>query len=442
MKKTLQNTFTFLSNIKLIKMLKHNFSWKLLALLIAILLWAGLILQDPTLVRELSFNNVPISIIGESTLKENGFIVSSGLENFPQLSKMHVTVPQSAYNSVSPVNYSPRIDLTKITTIGEQNIDVITTKTQTYGTVELTEPTSFPIVVENYITNHRVPVVIQLFGEYPANYYGTPPIASPSVITVSGPESLVEKVASIHVNLQKDLIPERAGSSSTALPIQIINHDGEIMDNKLLEVSLSGLVQRSIIVETELFPTKNMKIDLFGLTEGTPAAGYEVKNITASPDSVLIAGDKNQLESLDTIFIDTLRPLTDLTENYSVEVPLNFPSDFVYKSANSVMINIEIAPKIITKEFSKLPIAIINNSKDLTASLSEKYINVSVTGPELFVNELTNRSINASVTIENSTQTGDNLPLKIYIENSEDIHLTYTSDTSSLEVKISKNDSK
>ena len=48
--------------------LKHNLGWKLLALFLAVALWAGLITQDPTLTREKTFSDVQVNITGSDTL--------------------------------------------------------------------------------------------------------------------------------------------------------------------------------------------------------------------------------------------------------------------------------------------------------------------------------------------------------------------------------------
>lgn len=42
----------------------HNWPTKLLALLLAIILWGGLITQDPTLTREKHFSSVSVSVSG------------------------------------------------------------------------------------------------------------------------------------------------------------------------------------------------------------------------------------------------------------------------------------------------------------------------------------------------------------------------------------------
>ena len=61
------------------RLLLHNWPYKLLSVFLSILLWAGLITQDPTLTREKSFQDVNVTISGSEAIKRNGFIVLSDL---------------------------------------------------------------------------------------------------------------------------------------------------------------------------------------------------------------------------------------------------------------------------------------------------------------------------------------------------------------------------
>ena len=75
----------------------HNWPTKLLALLLAIILWGGLITQDPTLTREKHFSSVSVSVSGEESVKRNGFIVTSDLTSLLGDVSLTADVPQMQY---------------------------------------------------------------------------------------------------------------------------------------------------------------------------------------------------------------------------------------------------------------------------------------------------------------------------------------------------------
>ena len=82
------------------------------------------------------FTDVSISVTGADSLRRNSqLIVVSGLEEEALTARMSVDVPQREYNSVYASYYNPRVDLTRVTSPGEQELRVLTTSTTTYGTV-------------------------------------------------------------------------------------------------------------------------------------------------------------------------------------------------------------------------------------------------------------------------------------------------------------------
>ena len=142
----------------------HNWGWKLLSLFLAVCLWAGLITQDPTLTRERVFNDVPVTVTGTDTLIGNGLIVVSGLEDENLSVRLRADVPQRSYSNAQASNYNPRVDVSRITETGEQTLRIQTSSTTTYGTVTSVSPESLTVVVDEYVTNYRVPITLNVTG--------------------------------------------------------------------------------------------------------------------------------------------------------------------------------------------------------------------------------------------------------------------------------------
>ena len=144
---------------RLWRLIYHNWPWKLLALFLALCLWAGLITQDPTLTRERVFTDVTVSVVGADTLRRNsGLIVLSGLEDENLTARLRVDVPQREYNTVTASNYNPRVDLTRITEAGEQTLRINTTSTSTYGTVRGISPETITVVVDQFVMTSSMTV--------------------------------------------------------------------------------------------------------------------------------------------------------------------------------------------------------------------------------------------------------------------------------------------
>lgn len=418
------------------KMLSHNLLWKLLAFVLALSLWAGLITQDPTLTRERVFTDVPVTITGSDTLRRNGLIVTSGLDDASAIVRMRVEVPQREYNSVTTSNYNPRVDLSKITTTGEQSLKILSTSNTTYGTVTEIFPDSITVTVDNYITSYRLPVTIHQVGDYPAGFYGASPSLDPSVISVSGPESVVTRIARVVVEFDVSRLPAQSGLVRTAMNLTYEDINGDVLDSSLVEASSSGVLLRSIVVEQQLYATKTLSLNTLTLTSGVPADGYEVKSITATPNMLIAAGDDTALDTLDSLFLAQAVDVTGASESFVTEVAVHKPSELIYLSADSVMLQVEIGPVLVARTFNDLPLTFSDVEDGMSASSETKKVDVTVTGPKLQFDTLKASALQAFVTTAGLAEGTYALPVQLSVKDMDTASLTYAITPQNVSVTI------
>lgn len=407
------------------ELLSHNLLWKLLALVLAICLWAGLITQDPTLTRERVFNAVPVTVTNSDTLRKNGMIITSDITAATQDVMMRVEVPQREYNTAAVANYSPRIDLSKITETGEQSIKIQTSSTTTYGTVTEVVPDSITVNVDKYVTSYRLPVTVRQIGEYPTGFYGATPTLDPSIVSVSGPESVVSKIARVVVDFDASRLPTQAGLVRTAMMLAYEDENGNALDSSLVEASSAGVLLRSIVVEQQLYATKTLSLNSLALTTGTPATGYEVKSVTPTPNVLIAAGDETALSALDTLFIENAVDVEGRDASFTAEVKVRKPSELVYLSTDSVMLLIEIGPSLSVKTFENVPLEITGTDSGFSASSITKNVTVSVTGPKLNFDTLKASALKAYVSTAGLTAGNYALPVMLTIRDMDEQSFTY-----------------
>ena len=408
------------------KRLTHNWGWKLLSLLLAVSLWAGLITQDPNLTRERRFTDVPISLTGQDTLRRNGLIVLSGLEQDTlKLEAFRAQIPQRSYDSVTAANYNPRIDLSRITETGEQAVKVVFTTSSSYGTVEAAAPDTFNIVVDEYVTNYRVPVTLNITGDYPSGYYAATPIVEPGTITVSGPKTLVDQVARVCADMDLNTLSARAGTTRLALPLYYVDVNGNILESDLLEAASANTVLRTITVEQKLYDSKEVDVATAALTQGQPAAGYAVASITATPSTLLAAGDHAALEAVEQIFIENPVNIEGADETFTAEIRLRKPSELVHLSASTVTVCVEIQPIPLTRTFSNVRVQVERLPVELRSSLSQRDVTLSVTGPMTTVKALRASHLKAFVDAAGLEAGEHTLAVQIDV-SSDDAHLLTT----------------
>ena len=417
-------------------MIAHNLPWKLLAAFLAICLWAGLITQDPTLTRERIFNDVQVSLQGGDTLRRNGFILLSDFEDSSLNVRLRADVPQREYNTVAATNYNPRIDLTKITETGPQNLKIITTSSNTYGTVQEVSPDTISVVVDEYTTKYRVPVTLERSQQFPTGFYGTTPALDPPSVVVSGPKSVVDSISRVVVDFDQSALPAQSGIARRALPLRFVDSNNEPVDSHLIEVTSAGVLLRSIIVEQPLYPTKTLPISSLSLITGEPAAGYEVKSITATPNVVVAAGEEIGLGALDTLFLEKDIDVSGQTESFSAEVVIRQPSELVYLSSRSIMLSVEIGPIIVTQNFDKINLQVQNAARSLPVIHAVKDVSLTLTGPSLLVGNLKASAITAYVDVADLEPGSYELPILLDIKNQENQTFIYDISPKTVQLQI------
>lgn len=420
-----------------VKRIIHNWPWKLLALFLAVCLWAGLITQDPTLTRERVFAEVPLGTTGVDTLRRNGMIVLSGLEDTISV-RLRADVPQREYNTVTYSNFNPRVDLTRITRPGEQEIKISSTSTVAYGTVKDIYPSTVTIVVDEYVTNYRIPVSVNMTGTYPEGFYGSTFSLDPSVVAVSGPKSVVDQISRIHVDYNASALAPEAGTLITALPMRFVDRSGNDVVSDLLEVTSSGVVLRSINVKQTLFPVREMPVSQADLITGEPARGYRVADVSVSPAVIRAAGEQSVLDDLGSIFASSAVDVDGTVESFTASVRLRKPSELEYISAGTIDVAVTIEPVIISTSLSSVRVSARGTDDTLRTSLGTGYVSAIITGPQLIVEKIRPSEVSAYVDVSGLAPGEYTLPLELHVEDTDTHDLQLDITPATIKVNISE----
>ncbi len=403
----------------------HNLPWKLLAVFLAVCLWAGLITQDPSLTRERTFVDVPVTVTGAEALQRNGLIVLANFSAAPLTTRLRVDVPQREYNTVSAANYNPRVDLSKITETGVQQLRILTNSTTTYGTVKELSPDNVEVMVDEYITSYRVPVSVERTGQFPKGYYGTAPSLDPGSVSVSGPKSIVTRIARVMVDFDVSDLPAQVGLVRTAVPMRFTDAKGQEVQSDFIDVTSAGVLLRSIVVEQTLYATKTLPISSLSLTTGAPAEGYEVKSVSATPNILVAAGDETGLDALDSLFLAHAVDVTGKTESFSLEVDIRKPSELIYLSADSITLYVEISPVISARDFTDVKLAFTDRSGQRTTTCDTQTVSLALTGPAMLLDALKSSAFTAYVDVSD-LPTGDyDMPILLKINGVDERNFTY-----------------
>lgn len=327
----------------------HNGWLKLLALLISIVLWAGLISQDDSLTRDKTWQNVNVTVNGSDTMKRNGFIVVSDIDSL--LSNVSVTaaVPQKQFDAAETSAYNLRLDLSKINATGAQELKILSTSSGTYGKVTNTNPSTIEVQVEEYVVRQRIPVSVTIGGEYQngwyKDWYMQSPTVDPTLIAVSGPRDLVQSVLRARVVLDPETLHWTGGTMLTTGEIRLFDRAGEEIESSLLEMTTEGLLIDTVLIEGTVLPAKSFDIDELIELQGEVADGYRVSSVRISPETVKVAARDEVLEQMTELALDRNIDLDGLHETTVFQLKVQKPSEDAVLSNETVTVTVEIEEK-------------------------------------------------------------------------------------------------
>ena len=320
----------------------HNGWLKAIAVVISVVLWAGLISQDESLTRDKTFQNVNVSITGSDTLRNNGYIVVSDLNELLNDVSVVAAVPQKQYENAEPSAYYVRLDLSKISGTGEQEIRLQSTNSATYGKVISTNPASVSVQVEDYIVRQRIPVSVSVEGEVPAGWYMSTPTVDPTVVAVSGPRSLVQTISRAKAVINTEDIEWTEGTVVLSSAIRLYNRAGEEVESPLLGTTTSSLTIDSVLIETTLYPTRSFDTEELIQINGKVAKGYEIREVKISPESITVAAREEVLAQLTELPMERTVNVKNLNETTVFQLKIQKPSEDAIISNETVTVTVDI----------------------------------------------------------------------------------------------------
>ena len=385
-----------------------------LSLLTAVVFWSILVASDGTLTREKTFQNVAVSVTGESTLKSRGYIVMDDLDSLISGVKLTVEVTQSNYSRVSGTSYNPHIDLTQVTGEGE-NVLNVAFSSQLYGPVVSCEPSSVKVNVERYITR-RVPVVLETSGGLPG-YYLDSAKTDPTMLSVSGPQSLVSQVARAVASIDVSLLSGERRSDRNSVQIRLQDAAGNTVESDLIEITNQTVLTDTVVVETELVPMREVPLEVESLVTGEPAEGYELLEVTASQESLLIAAADEVLDAITVMTTDQPLSIEGATQDVTGTVRLRRPTGIENTVPYDVTVTARIGEMTAQRTLRQVQVEVDGLDDSLRASLSREKHTVQLTGPYTFINGLSQSDVRLFVDVNGLGEGTHVVPVQISIDN-------------------------
>ena len=397
----------------LLHAVSQNLGWKIFSLAAAILMWSYIISNDPTITRDktLSVPGSEITTSGLSVLQSRDLALLTDPTTLVQDIRVRVEVPQANYSRVSNDSVRVELDLSQIRQTGRQEVQL--TGVSNYGEVVQLTPSKLEVVVET-LDQRNVPVNTELTGYVrESRYWYNIEKINPSVISISGPSSIVRQITSARASLDVTGITD--DYSWTVAP-ELLNSAGEVITQPISKSS------SSITVSATICPVKQLTVanDIETCVNGTPAEGMEVTRIEVQPEVVNVAAASELLSRLETI---TFAPINvnGRSQSFSVTVYLNKLVDIKHLSSEQATVTVYIEEKTVTRTFRNVPLSVIGKNEKRGVELSQDNVSLTVTGPKSAVEALTLGDIEVNVDVSALEEGVFSVPVNALIASFPDL---------------------
>lgn len=268
----------------------HNFGLKLASIFLAFFIWF-IVAQvgDPKDTR--AYNNIQVRLVNAELLDDQNKCYEV-LEQTDRV-RVNVTAPTSVFQTLRASDIIAEADVSKLTDINTIAITYYALNTNAESISFEGDHDVVKLDVENR-TSKWVRVRLQTTGTVAEGYVIGSTTADQTSIFVTGPESVVSKVAYAYAEMS---VEGATTNSSANVEIRIRDDEDHLLDTSNLEMSTDH-----VLLQTEVLATKEVPVEVAvsgEAGEGFMVVGKPQKDV----DKVLLAGTLATLARISKISI-------------------------------------------------------------------------------------------------------------------------------------------
>ena len=338
----------------------------ILAFILSIAVWITAVTASDPVEERVYPHQVPIEIIGQ----DPGLVITSDV---PSPVTVTLSAPASIWAQISNDQVAVRAlaDLSGLKS-GKYDVPVQIQIGTRPAEVVSYSPRSFSVALENLET---LPFTIQVnrHGEPAIGFQTETPTLSQSVVTVSGPKSVVDRVAQVMVDLDLTAATE---TINRLVPLQAVDAN----NNTLAGITLSPdkvTVTQSI---TQRGGYRNVVVKV--TLAGAVATGYRLTNITVSPPAVTVFSTNPQLVANLPGYIETtMLNLNNIKQDLDTRLAINLPTGISVIGDSTVLLQVGVAAIEGSLTFTNNKVEVNGLPAGMSAAISPETVDVILSGP-------------------------------------------------------------
>jgi YbbR domain-containing protein len=358
----------------------RNWPLKLAAILLAALLYAGLIVSASA---ETFPSRIPIQVLNQPG---DAFIIG----NLDDVTSIRYLALGTNRPTVTTASFTATIDLAGVpVTAGSPPVSVpVILRATDPGSIQVIDFSPSRIQVRlDPLVNKVVPVQVD-HGTVPDGLDVRAPVVSQESVTVSGPESSVVLVAAAEARVR--IQPSGLDVNQAVDLVAVDARGGVVATVKLQPSSVRVTIQIGSQLSTRALPVNPV-------VAGIADAGVVVAGIAAAPQLVTVEAESALLATL--VKIDT-QPVSiaGATADVVADVALDLPPGVSALGVTTVRVTVSLRPQVGTRSF-QVGVELRNADPAVRYDLGAGQLVVTVGGPLAALNALDGATLIATVDV-------------------------------------------
>jgi YbbR domain-containing protein len=358
----------------------------ILAFLLAVVVWISAVMtSDPN--EQHAYRLVDIQVVG----KDNDLLM---LQEIPRQARLTIQAPRSIWDrlNVNPNLVRVWIDLENLGP-GQHTVPVKSSIDASPVRLTQIDPAQVEVTLEPLLEK-QMPIEIVFAGNLPTGYRRGSDTRTPSEASVSGPKSLVEKVAALRGRV------DIAGATDTIkrpVNLEALDESGRVVSGVTITPR-----EAAVVVPINLQGGyKNAAVKV--ITKGQVSPGYRLTNILVAPPTVTLFSNNPQVIEQIPGYVET-QPidLSNLVDDIELAVDLNLPAGVTLVRDRKVVVQVGIAALEGSLTLA-VPVEVVGLGPDLQALISPQTIDVIVSGPLNILDRLTPASLRITLDLSGLT---------------------------------------
>ena len=347
-----------------------NLGNMLLSIALAVLVWLVAVQEaNPDVERVFP---VPIPIVQQN--------LPAGMVTYSESARsvrVTLSAPQTAWDVISADRIAATVDLSEQVS-GTLELPVNVSVSDRTVRVIKVEPAVISLKLEP-LAEVRKQIDVSVVGEPALGYAAQPVHVTPPLVTLRGPQTLVNQVASVAGQIS---IQDARGPVSQTLSLMARGSDGQSVP--FVSVIPSSTIAMVLVQQLNGFRDLAVKIDL----RGNVAPGYLLASVSVDPTLVTVFGSPSDIEALPGFIQTQPVTVTDATEDINERVRLNLPSGVSILGDPTVQVSIKInaIESSVTVQHTIQAQGLLPG---LSARLSPEVVDVILSGPVSLLDALT-----------------------------------------------------